>query len=538
MARPFQSPPGLPNAREGLTFPHLPPWIYSVKRPISSRSSVALLPNSLLSPLPSMAASPPSPLPPSSSASPHTLDSLPDDILVQILEALDGPHAARLSTLSSTSLSCRRLADASSRAFRGHSLSLLAPHAPWVRRADGPCWRTAYRHACILKHLAWEPAPPGFAPAPLFAHSATLWKQRLYVFGGRHGEMYSNSLSVLDLSQPPERVEWVEIAVEGRPPSPRRAHAAAEHGGRLYVLGGGVAHMLTCGDMHSVSLEPPHRWRAEPAPPQWARFGHTCVATMLGRRPVLIVFGGASHKPHSSLEGDSVTRMYNLASRLWHLLDTSGAPPRPRYRHGATLIERPGHGTAMVVWGGYLRRCDEAGETLATNEVFLLNLPTRTWEEPRTSGIPPAPRGGQTLTVIGDKILIFGGGQLMDLRDGHGWQERDLPGLCWLDTNTWAYGACRAAGPEPPPRGGHTAQLIGYDDSLALLVLGGRDFVDDAPAAIFTGTGVHLGRAEAHLLRLRGPSPARAAEAEAPEARSGAAAMSEAVHASNVDTRA
>lgn len=40
-----------------------------------------------------------------------------------------------------------------------------------------------------------------------------------------------------------------------------------------------------------------------------------------------------------------------------------------------------------------------------------------------TAGIPPAPRGGHTLTLVGDKLLILGGGQLsLDVESG--WQVR------------------------------------------------------------------------------------------------------------------
>lgn len=446
----------------------------------------------------------------------RTLDTLPDDVLVQLLQAVTGSHSERQHALKHASRTCRRLQEAARRAAREHSLSLLPVSSPWIGEPP-TCWHRCYADACSLSSVEWRPAPDVYRPPAIFAHSSTLWRQHLYCFGGRHGEQYSNALSMLELSSSAGGLGggWTHLLTEGEQPSPRRAHAAAEHAGRLYVLGGGVADMVTCGDMHSVSLISPHTWRAEPAPCGWARFGHTCLCTRVhtraGRRDALLVFGGASHKPYSSLEGDSLTRVFDLAARSWHMLEASGAPPRPRYRHSATMIHtgrtsaNPDGEAAMVVWGGYLRQCDEDGATLATDEVFLLRLRTRCWEAPRTRGVPPAPRGGQTITVVGDKILIFGGGQLMDLRGGHGWQERDLPGISWLDMTNWEYGSSAPAGAEPGPRGGHTAQLIGYGGALAILMLGGRYFVEDATTADGVhSTGTHLGRAEAFLLVLRG----------------------------------
>jgi len=140
---------------------------------------------------------------------------------------------------------------------------------------------------------------------------------------------------------------------------------------------------------------------------------------------------------------------------------------------------------------------DEASNVLATNELFLLRLDSLTWEAPRTSGLPPEPRGGHTASLVGDKILIFGGGQLTLDGEEERWNEHDLPGLAWLDTSCWAYGAPAATGEEPGARGGHTAHVIGYDGAISLLILGGRRYEAGA-------TGRHHGRAEAHVLQLGG----------------------------------
>jgi len=412
-------------------------------------------------------------------------------------------------------------------------------------------WSRCYGEACELWRARWRSAPDDLnlneghsiacPPQPVFAHSASLWRQKLFVFGGRHTETYSDSLSMLDLSAPSPR--WGEVATLGAPPSKRRAHTATVCDGRLYILGGGVAHAETCGDMHSVSLTPPHTWRAEPSPARWRRFGHTSVlvasppaspptrrrapplwspsplATGLALEALeagvrealevqaargvaggdLIVFGGASYRPGAALEGDSITRAYDVRRARWRELSTRGSEPRPRYRHAAALLPAPaaGAGAAMAVWGGYLRRMDEGSNVLATNELFLLRLHSLTWEAPRTSGPSPEPRGGHTASLIGDKILIFGGGQLTLDGEEERWNEHDLPGLAWLDTSCWAYGAPATTGEEPGARGGHTAHVIGHDGAISLLILGGRRYEAGA-------TGRHHGRAEAHVLQLGG----------------------------------
>ena len=98
----------------------------------------------------------------------------------------------------------------------------------------------------------------------------------------------------------------------------------------------------------------------------------------------------------------------------------------------------------MALWGGYIlqpRRTSPPDGTTHThasvhasmnsNDIHLLFLESITWSRVKTSsGARPQPRGGHTLTLVGNKLLIYGGGVLVF--DGEAWRERDMNDVHWL----------------------------------------------------------------------------------------------------------
>ena len=172
-------------------------------------------------------------------------------------------------------------------------------------------------------------------PRKCFAHSVVQWGDALYLWGGRDDATYSNQLHVLPLrmaldttrggggsggggarvrGRVPYRDDrrhpyrgtgdatgdaaggggdggsgggwggwggggscWETPQPSGSLPKPRRAHTATVAGDMMHVLGGGtVLDAQTYGDHHALDLRTLH-WSAQPAPPDWHAFGHTCV---------------------------------------------------------------------------------------------------------------------------------------------------------------------------------------------------------------------------------------------------------------------
>jgi len=75
----------------------------------------------------------------------------------------------------------------------------------------------------------------GTIPSPRFGHSATIWKDYMYVFGG--GVPFMPGLFRLNLCT----LVWEEITVLNRPPAPRYGHimyALSKNHPMLYIMGG------------------------------------------------------------------------------------------------------------------------------------------------------------------------------------------------------------------------------------------------------------------------------------------------------------
>lgn len=95
------------------------------------------------------------------------------------------------------------------------------------------------------------------------------------------------------------------------------------------------------------------------------------------------------------------------------------ACPPPRYAHSTTMV-----GRQLLVFGG----C--GADTQALNDLWIFDLETLTWINPAISGVPPEPRSYHTASLIGDKILFFGG------KKGKVWHNDlvmlDIPSREWV----------------------------------------------------------------------------------------------------------
>jgi N-acetylneuraminic acid mutarotase len=79
-------------------------------------------------------------------------------------------------------------------------------------------------------------SPSGKPPQKRTSHSAVIYKDKMYVFGGFSGDEYLNDLHEFDL----EKETWTEIThlCKGDIPAPRSRFCAAVHGDCMYILGG------------------------------------------------------------------------------------------------------------------------------------------------------------------------------------------------------------------------------------------------------------------------------------------------------------
>jgi len=111
-----------------------------------------------------------------------------------------------------------------------------------------------------------------------------------------------------------------------------------------------------------------------------------------------------------------------------------GTPPSSRTNHAAAAV-----GKNMYIFGG--NNNNEAGQYQVLDDLTMLDTLTMTWSRPKTTGTAPCARSGHTLTAIGKKLYLFGGGVW---NEREGWVHK-FNDLYVLDTETlhWTKPECQ-----------------------------------------------------------------------------------------------
>lgn len=141
----------------------------------------------------------------------------------------------------------------------------------------------------------------------------------------------------------------------------------------------------------------------------------------------------------------------NCATYEWSLLQTTGQPPLPR--NGHTLTYALGQ---LVVIGGWL------GEgPYAASDLFTFNVSKAEWNKPETNGTPPGPSNMHTADWIEEKQEIF------LFRGGDGKIYDNSVSAFNVSTSTWR--SVETAGEKPTIRANHASCVVGSN----LFIFGG-----------------------------------------------------------------
>ncbi|XP_073065955.1 acyl-CoA-binding domain-containing protein 4-like isoform X3 [Primulina eburnea] len=144
-------------------------------------------------------------------------------------------------------------------------------------------------------------------------------------------------------------------------------------------------------------------------------------------------------------------KVFDLQTSAWSTLKTYGKPPVSRGGQSATLV-----GMTLVIFGG-----QDAKRSLL-NDLHILDLETMTWDEMDTVGLPPSPRSDHAAAVHADRyLLVFGGGS-------HATCFNDLH---VLDLQTMEWSRPTQQGEIPSPRAGHAGVTVGEN----WFIVGGGD---------------------------------------------------------------
>ena len=250
--------------------------------------------------------------------------------------------------------------------------------------------------------------------------------------------------------------EWVPVPVTGRKPLARYQHAAAVVEGKLYVVGGNTNGRYL-NDVQVLDLKKLSWSKVDTKVPQSPLSSQRdplqpWFPHCAGHR--VLRWGRQLLAVAGHTKDDSETlnvHAFDTHSLSWTKLEVFGEAPVSRGGQSVTII-----GSQLYMFGG------EDSKRRVMNDLNVLDLETMTWETVDASGTCPSPRAEHVATAYCNKyIFIFGGGSHSDCyNDLH---VLDLENMEWSSVET--------QGIVPRPRAGHAGVTVG--DSW--FIIGGGD---------------------------------------------------------------
>lgn len=209
---------------------------------------------------------------------------------------------------------------------------------------DGPAY---YNDVYVLDTVNFRWTKPRIVgdklPSKRRAHTACLYKNGIYIFGGGDGVRALNDVWRLDVSDM-TKMSWKLISAPEKNqagkdyrPKARGYHTANMVGSKLIIFGGSDGG--ECFDDVWVYDVDEHFWKDVSIPVKFRRLSHT--ATIVGS--YLFVIGG-----HDGNEYSNDVLLLNLVTMTWDRRKTYGKPPSGRGYHGAVLYD-----SRLIMVGGF-----------------------------------------------------------------------------------------------------------------------------------------------------------------------------------------
>ncbi|PKI74049.1 hypothetical protein CRG98_005527 [Punica granatum] len=247
--------------------------------------------------------------------------------------------------------------------------------------------------------------------------------------------------------------QWVAPPVSGLRPKARYEHGAAVIQDKMYVYGGNHNGRYL-SDLHVLDLK---SWT-------WSKVDAIFKSDSLESQNPGLATPRAGHSlitwdnkllsiaGHTKDPSEGIlVKEFDPQINTWSTWKTYGKPPISRGGQSVTLV-----GTSLVIFGG-----QDAKRSLL-NDLHILDLESMTWDEFDAVGIPPSPRADHAAAVHAERyLLIFGGGS-------HATCFNDLH---VLDLQTMEWSRPSQQGEIPTPRAGHAGVTIGDN----WFIVGGGD---------------------------------------------------------------
>eukprot|EP00741_Cyanophora_paradoxa_P009306 tig00000144_g9014.t1 len=276
-----------------------------------------------------------------------------------------------------------------------------------------------------------------------------------------HAQLQEAGVCTSSGGAPEQPRTWKALKAAGTPASERWGHSVCLWGGKKLVIFGGYtsAESESSGSVGGKCFNDVHILDIETL--QWQRpiVGGNAPESRWGHSAVIVkdkilIFGGYSS---TRVEGNtffSDFHVLDLTEMTWSQPVIHGVAPSERWGNSATLV-----GNKVIVFGGYSRSSSGIGRCF--NDLFVFDIATMSWEAPGVTGEPPSERTGHSATLVGNRLYLIGGASAGDhcFNDVHIF---DIEKRHW-----WKPG--RIYGKRPTERCGHLAALAGSE----IVVYGG-----------------------------------------------------------------
>ncbi|KAK1293246.1 Acyl-CoA-binding domain-containing protein 4 [Acorus calamus] len=243
--------------------------------------------------------------------------------------------------------------------------------------------------------------------------------------------------------------QWIAPSVSGQRPRRRYEHGAAVLQEKMYIFGGNHNGRYL-SDLQVLDLKNL----------TWSKVETKASTEISDLSEALSLAPCAGHSliswedkliligGHTKDPSETVTvKEFDPYKCIWSSLKTYGKAPVSRGGQSVTLV-----GTSLVMFGG-----EDAKRSLL-NDLHILDLETMTWDEIDTVGVPPSPRSAHAAAVHAERyLLIFGGGS-------HATCFNDLH---VLDLQSMEWSRPTQQGEIPSPRAGHAGVIIGENWFIA-----------------------------------------------------------------------
>ncbi|GAV86981.1 ACBP domain-containing protein/Kelch_2 domain-containing protein/Kelch_3 domain-containing protein [Cephalotus follicularis] len=247
--------------------------------------------------------------------------------------------------------------------------------------------------------------------------------------------------------------QWIAPPISGQRPKARYEHGAAVVQDKMYIYGGNHNGRYL-NDLHVLDLR---SWT-------WSKVEAKVGAESTESQSPVTVTPCAGHSlipwenkllsiaGHTKDPSETIqVKVLDLQTSTWSNLKTYGKAPVSRGGQSVSLV-----GTSLVIFGG-----QDAKRSLL-NDLHILDLETMTWDEIDAVGVPPSPRSDHAAAVHAERyLLIFGGGS-------HATCFNDLH---VLDLQAMEWSRPTQQGEIPTARAGHAGVTVGEN----WFIIGGGD---------------------------------------------------------------